>query len=615
MTRNQYFFSTTAAVLCLVMLLACQVAIASESKRVMMLHSFGREFGPWNEYAREIRTELERRSPWPLDITDHSPIAPRLREEGAETAYVEYLRALYARHRIDLIISLGAPAAGFVRRHRRQLFPVTPMLLTAVEQRRVQHSDLTDNDTVVAVVHDYAAVFGNILQVLPDTKIVALVNGKSLLEQFWEGEIGRAAKAFENRFAFRSYNEFSFEDILKDAAALPPRSAILWELMSVDAAGVVHEGNAALKRFHSVANAPIFSYQGAFFGPEIVGGPMHSVVDGSRRAAAVAIRILGGEKAGDIKIPASGFANPKYNWREMQRWGISESRLPPGSEIVFRDPTIWSQHRQVILAVLAALLLQTALIFWLIYEHRRRHAAEIQSRQSMAQLTFMNRKATAGELSASIAHEVNQPLTAIAASASRALRWLRAEKPNLREAEASLEHIVTGTHRAADVIKSVRSMYIKAEGDNTPVDINEVIHSVLSIMRVEIEKNRVRLETDLDEQLPSVQGDRVQLQQVVLNLVVNAIEAMHSVQSRRLIIKSRMSKPNAVHVSIEDTGTGIDRSNLDRVFKPLFTTKDQGMGMGLSICHSIIQSHDGQISVSAGNSGGSIFHFELPVKN
>jgi C4-dicarboxylate-specific signal transduction histidine kinase len=206
-------------------------------------------------------------------------------------------------------------------------------------------------------------------------------------------------------------------------------------------------------------------------------------------------------------------------------------------------------------------------------------------------------------------------LAAIATHAGAALRWLRAEKPNLRKAEASLEHVVTGSHRAADVIKSVRSMYSKAEGEKTPVDINEVIHSVLSIMRVEIDKYRVRLETQLDEQLPNVQGDRVQLQQVVLNLVVNAIEAMHSVQSRNLIIKSRTSKPNAVHVSIEDTGTGIDRSNLDRVFKPLFTTKDQGMGMGLSICHSIIERHDGQISVSVGSRGGSIFHFELPVKS
>jgi C4-dicarboxylate-specific signal transduction histidine kinase len=253
------------------------------------------------------------------------------------------------------------------------------------------------------------------------------------------------------------------------------------------------------------------------------------------------------------------------------------------------------------------------LIFWLIYEHRRRHVAEVQSRQSMAELTLMNRKATAGELSASIAHEVNQPLAAIAAHASAALRWLRA--PNLQEAKAALEHIVSDSHRAGDIIVSVRSMFSKAEGQKLPVDINEVIHSVLAIVRVEMQKNKVSLETQLDERLPNVQGDKVQLQQVVLNLVINAIDAMNSVKSRVLVIKSRLNKPNTVRVSIEDTGTGIDQPNLDRVFKPLFTTKDQGIGMGLSICHSIIESHNGRIWVSPGNNRGSIFHFELPVKS
>jgi hypothetical protein len=236
------------------------------------------------------------------------------------------------------------------------------MLLTAVEQRRVRFSSLTGNDAVVALVHDFAAVFENILRVLPDTKTVAVVNGKSSAEQFWEGELRREAKPFENRITFKWYSELSFQDILKDAAALPPRSAIIWESMSVDAAGGIHQGDTALTSLHSVANAPIFTYLAGFFGPEIVGGPMHSVVEGSRQTVAVAIRILGGEKPSDIKTPAIGFATPQFNWREMRRWGISESSLPPGSEIQFRDLTVWEQYRIPILAAISALLLQSALI-------------------------------------------------------------------------------------------------------------------------------------------------------------------------------------------------------------------------------------------------------------
>ena len=303
----------------------------------MLLHSFGREFRPWNVYANTIRTELGLQSPWPVDVIEHSLITARFSDEDSEIAFVEYLRALYTKHPLDLIICLGAPAADFVQRHRQELFPFTPMLFTAVEQRRIQRSSLTENDTVVAIAQNFPAIIENILHVLPDTKTVAVVIGNSPLERLWLEVLRKEFAPFADRLSFIWYNDRSFADILKHAAALPPHSAIFWHQMNVDAAGVVHEGGKGLPTLYAVANAPIFSFTDAFFGGEVVGGPMNSVVEGSRLTVAVAIRILGGEKAGDIKIPPIGFATPKFDWREMQRWGISESRLPPGSEIYFRE--------------------------------------------------------------------------------------------------------------------------------------------------------------------------------------------------------------------------------------------------------------------------------------
>ena len=196
-------------------------------------------------------------------------------------------------------------------------------------------------------------------------------------------------------------------------------------------------GKLRCRDFYATANAPIFTFDGSFFGREIVGGPMHSVLNLSRQTAAAAVRILGGEKAGDLKIPASNFATPTFDWRQLQRWGISESRLPPGSEVLFREPSAWQKYRMEISAVAAAMLLQTGLICWLVLEHRRRHKAEIAAREAMSELAQMNRLAGAGELSASIAHEVNQPLAAIAASASAALNWLKAKTPDIEEARAA----------------------------------------------------------------------------------------------------------------------------------------------------------------------------------
>jgi two-component system, LuxR family, sensor kinase FixL len=226
----------------------------------------------------------------------------------------------------------------------------------------------------------------------------------------------------------------------------------------------------------------------------------------------------------------------------------------------------------------------------------------------------MNRRAAAGELSASIAHEVNQPLSGITTSASAGLRWLTAEPPNLDRAKAAFTHISEAGHRAADVIANVRSMFSKDTNVRSTIDIDRLVLTVLAILRVDLQKNGVEVQAHLDDELPAVEGNKVQLQQVILNLMMNAIEAMHTTQPRILKVKTESKTAETVNVSISDTGPGIDPANIDRVFGALFTTKERGMGMGLSICKSIIENHNGQIWVSAGSMRGTTFHFELPVK-
>jgi signal transduction histidine kinase len=384
----------------------------------MLLHSFGRDFKPWSDYARSIRMELDRQSPWPLDLHEHSLEIARSSDERPEGPFVEYLRTLFAERRPDLIVSIGASAAAFVQRHRQQLFPTTPMLFTVVDQRRVRFSVLTENDAVVAVAIDYFRAIENILQVLPDTNHVAVVIGASPIEKYWMEEIGREVKPFADRIAFTWYNHLSFGDVLKHAAALPPKSAIFWELMIVDAAGVVHEEGRALARLHAVANAPIFSYTDAFFGREIVGGPHVPVLEHGRQVAEVAVRILGGEAPSDIKIPPIGFATPKFDWREMQRWGISESRLPAGSEIYFRNPTAWEQYRAPILTGGAVLLAQAVMITWLLYEHQRRRRSEAAAHELTGRLIEAQENER-GRVARELHDDVTQRLALLAIDAGR----------------------------------------------------------------------------------------------------------------------------------------------------------------------------------------------------
>ncbi len=591
--------------------LGCPTGFAAEPKRILVLHSFGRDFKPWSEYGNAIRAELDRQSPWPLDIIDYSLVSARFSDENPEAPFVEYLRALFAKRPLDLIVSIGAPAASFVQRNRQRLFAATPMVLMAVDQRRVQYFNLTAADAAVTVTINYLAAFENILQVLPDTKDVIVVVGASPIERFWKDAIGKEVQPLASQVKISWTDELSFEALLNQASALPPHTAIFWELMIVDAAGVVHEGPAAITRLHAVANAPIFSYDESFFGGGIVGGPFLLVADSSRQAAAVAVRILGGEKPGEIKTSPVQFASPVFDWREMQRWGISESRLPPGSEILFRNPTPWEQYSTYILAITAAILIQAMLIFWFLYEHWRRQRAEVLVRHTMSELTHVNRVATVSQLSASIAHEVRQPLASIITNAQAGLRWL--EKANAEEVREVLSGIVREAFRASDIITNLRAMFRHDVQAKTLVNVNNLVSSVLALAAIDLQRHGIELHTQLENRIPQVLGNQVQLQQVILNLVMNAIEAMSSMKTRVLLIKTELSQPGTVHVSIEDTGAGIKPSDVDQVFKPMFTTKARGMGMGLSICESIIENCNGRIWASPRANGGSIFQFELPI--
>ncbi|MGB3659975.1 MAG: HAMP domain-containing sensor histidine kinase [Pseudolabrys sp.] len=313
-----------------------------------------------------------------------------------------------------------------------------------------------------------------------------------------------------------------------------------------------------------------------------------------------------------MDLPVAKVASPLiFEWPALQRWGISEKSLPPGSEILFRSQTAWEQYRAYILAVIAAILIQSALISWLLYEHWRRRRAEILARNTLSELTHVNRMATVGQLSASIAHEVRQPLSAILANAQAALRWL--EKDNVAEVREGLNGIVTDGHRASDIIKNLRAMFKNDVQEKTFVDINKLILSVLALVHIDLQNRKIELKTQFDDRIPEVLGNQVQLQQVILNLVMNAIESMGSLQTRILRIKTKLGHSDTVHVSIRDTGAGIKQSDVARLFQPMFTTKTRGMGMGLSICQSIIENHDGRIWASPGVNGGTIFQFELPT--
>ncbi|KRQ92812.1 ATPase [Bradyrhizobium jicamae] len=585
-----------------------------DHKRIMILHSVGREFRPWNEYAKTMRAELDRQSLWPLDVQEHSLVAARSADVNSETPFLQYLQALYANHPPDLVIGVGAPATSFIQRNRQQLFPATPVLFTTIEARRVQHSALTANDTVVAVTHRFLVLFESFLKISPDTKTIAIVNGDSPNERFWRGEMLKELKPLEGRIEIRWYDKLPYEDTLKQLAALPPHSAIFWYQMVADAAGVAHEGDRALTRLYNVANAPIFTHDDSFFGREIIGGPMHSALVRSRSAVSVAIRILGGEKPGDIKTPPSEFAAAKYDWRELQRWGISEARLPPGSEVLFREASAWEKYRWQIAAACGVVLLQAALISILLYERRRRCFAEVEARQRMSELAHVNRYSMAGELTTSIAHELNQPLGSILVNTETAALMLDSPTLDVSELKEIISDIRRDDQRAGEVIRRLRSLLKRAPFEAREIDLNDMVGETFDLVSGLAHAREVTVESALSAIPLPVKGDRVQLQQVLLNLFMNAADAMaHLDKSQRRIIVRTARDRDFAEIEIADHGPGILAGKLEEIFDPFYPSKPSGMGMGLSIARTIVEAHDGEISAENWSGKGALFRIRLPL--
>lgn len=368
------------------LILAAMEAAAAEPRRVLLLHSFGHAHSPWSDMAGSFRAELIRKSPTPIDLYEVSLDTARVQGRHGEGPFVEYIRAVLAGRKLDLIVPVGAPAALFMQRHRPLLFPTAPMLIVGADVRRIPDTTRTKNDTSVVLDVNLPAFLNNILRLRPETSEIAIVIGTSPVERFWASELRREFQPFAGRVKITWFNDLTLGEMLKRAATMPPQSAILWYLLSEDAVGVPYSQDRALDAIREVAAVPIFGIGDYQLGRGIVGGPLMQTRVLGQEAAEVALRILDGATPGDINPPAVVFGAPMYDWRELRRWNIKETLLPAGSTVHFREPTVWEQYRWQIILVAMALLAQALAIAGLFYQRRLRGIADAGLKQSEARM-------------------------------------------------------------------------------------------------------------------------------------------------------------------------------------------------------------------------------------
>jgi PAS domain S-box-containing protein len=895
----------------LLLTLTTVCATAAGPRRVLLLHSYGRDFAPFNTIPGVFRAELVRQSQEPVDFYEASLESARFNDPSEEGPLVNYLRAVFQGRRLDLLVPIGGPATRFAQRHRRELFPGTPMVIAGTDQRHLKSAVFTTNDTAVAMWNEPSRVIETLLQLLPQTTNIAVVIGNSPLEQFWLGELRSEFQLFTNRVRFDWLNGLPFGEMLNRCAVLPPRSAIFMPLLVVDIEGAPQMEERVLPQLHEAANAPLFGIWSSQLGQGVVGGPLMDLDELSRNTARIAARILRGEAPGDIRVPPQKPGTPRFDWRELRRWSISEARLPAGSVIQFHQPGFWERYRWPIASTVLLCLLQAALILTLLVNRAKRRQGEAEAaliadisskfvnlppgevdreivdaqrricallgldfsalwewldeppglftlthfygaqegpqpsermnqdqypwarqqllagriikiasleempaeaardreslrqfgirsnlalpllvggeppvgilglgttrterdwpdalvkrlqlvaqifasalarkradqalraseelnritfeqaaigiahvgtdgrwlrvndrlcaivgypRDELMKLTFQEithpedlkadlnsvrqvlsgeiknyslekryirkdrspvwviltvslvqtaagaplhfiaviediterkqaeaellrqraelahvaRVSTMGELAASVAHELNQPLGAILANAEAAELFLQQNPPALDEVRAIVADIRKDDERAGEVIRRMRALLRKHELERQPLEINSLAEDVLQLVSGDAALRGVALTADLGPMLPKVSGDRIHLQQVLLNLMLNGMDAMagQARDRRRILVRTRLGADGWVELAVVDSGHGIEPDKLPRLFEPFYTTKPNGMGMGLSIARTIVEAHKGRIWAENNPSGGAVFRIALPA--
>ena len=345
-------------------------------RQVLLLQSFDRGNVSVDQFTANFRIELDQRSQGRVNVVQ-VVVGPTGSVGAPEQAVADYIRSTFVdRPKPDLIVTVAGPAAVFARKYRQQLFPDTPILFASVDQRYLGDAPLGDNETAVAVVNDYSRVVEDILQLLPQTKQVFMVVGSGPVGQFWHRELENDFRRFHDRLTFVWFDHLSVPEALHRSASLPDNSAIVHVIFGADAAGAAYADERLFAELHAAANAPLFAGHSVFLGAGVVGGSLLSIDELSRDTADVAVRLLNGAPPSSIRVPPKTMGQPTFDWRELQKWGIPESRLPPGSIVRYRAPSLWSEYKFTLLSAAGALLVQSSLIVGLLYQRRARQRAE-----------------------------------------------------------------------------------------------------------------------------------------------------------------------------------------------------------------------------------------------
>lgn len=560
-----------------------------------------------------LRETLTREAPHSVEFFGEALDA--IRHPGTvDDLHYALLRKKYEKIKIDLVMLRGRASIDFVRRYGGELWPDVPVVFYNERLEVLRDKGAPVNSTGVLVDIDAASTIDLALHLHPRARNIYVVGGTAAYDQTWKRRMQPLLSPLQDLYTITWLDDLPVPKILETVAVLPPDSLVLYTSILVDAEGKTRTNPLVAGQVAAASTAPVYGYLETYMGVGVVGGAIPDLAAHGRDAARLALRVLNGEQASTISVIPALPAKCVVDERAIRRFGIDKSLLPSDCEIRFRTPSVWRDYGWHILAALAAIALQSLLIAALIVQRRRRRAAEIASHQQSVELAHTLRLATIGEMTAAISHEINQPLGAILSNAEAAEMLLDSDVHSADQLRPILADIRRDDLRASEVVRRLRAFLQKHEVERQTFDLNEVALDTLRLVGVEAARRDVTIDVQTSPQPLRVNGDRIQLQQLLLNLVINAMDAMADTPAaaRKVTLQLSRVEGGKVEIAVIDAGHGIEAGVRHRLFDSFFTTKPKGLGLGLSIARTITEAHAGSIRVENNPYGGATFRVTLP---
>ncbi len=580
--------------------------------RVVILNGSDPNLPAFLAIDRAMRAALTAPSAHPVEIYSETLDAMRFPGKELEPEILALLSRKYADRSVDAVVTVAPSALEFAEKHHDLLWPSARIVYHSVPDEVLAKMHLRPETTGVPIRHALASTVDLALLLRPHTNRVVVISGSGDFDVLMSSLAKAGLERFKSRVQIEYWLDRTVDDLVAQVSRLPSDSIVLYLTVYRDAAGRMFAPRDALKRLAEASSVPIFGAVETYVGWGIAAGQVDSLELRGQRAAQLVHAGL--SHPSSSQTTSTGTTRCVADANQLARLGLDEDRLPQECEVLFRQPSLWHDYRWPVIGVALALIAQSALVVALLVQRRYRRIAELEAQRRRAEAMHTSRLALVGELSASIAHEINQPLGAILTNADAAEMLLDANPARLDDVRRILADIRRDDLRASDVIRQIRSLARKRNPEYVPIACDALLQEVADIIHVEALRRGVDVRVRAGAPKAMVLGDRVHLQQVLLALTINAKEAMADVDpSRRTLTLSTIpTNDGRVSFEVSDMGRGIDPAVASTMFDSFVTTKREGVGLGLSIARTIVEAHEGTIEARNGAGGGAVFTVTLP---